>query len=160
MTNIEITNFSIDLGSLRIAPPAPPQTYLGAAHSMIKGVRALADASPTPLLALALVAAHVLECSLKAYLSRDGNDSSVKDDPKVRHNLSALWSMAHLQGLDITSSMPSWAVTLSRGHAAPYFLRYSTGVHGISLPSAEPMATELQTLLDLVQHTVTPTSER
>lgn len=154
MTNIQIiTNFSIDLEGLRVVPPAPPQTYLGIAHSMIKGARVLADASPPSLLALALIAAHVLECTLKAYLSRNGDDTAVKNDPKVRHNLSALWSMAHDQGLGIPSAMPGWAATLSQGHVFPYFLRYSTGVHGISLPSAEPMVTELQALLSLVQDT-------
>jgi len=155
MTTIEITNFSIDLGALRMVRPVPPHTYLGVAHSMVRGIRALADASPVPGLALALVAGHVLECTLKAYLSRDGDDSAVKHDPKVRHNLARLWSMANTQGLRIPSEMPSWATTLNQGHDSPYYLRYSDGVHGIALPSAEPMASELQALLNLVQSVVT-----
>ena len=121
---------------------------------MIRGVRVLADASPVPSLALSLVAAHVLECTLKAYLSRDGSDSCVKDDPKVRHDLGALWSMANKQGLGITLPPPQWVQTLSHIHNSPYYLRYSTGIHGISTPGPEPMTTELQSLLDLVQTAV------
>jgi len=151
---VEITNFSFDLEALRVVPPAPPQTYLGVAHSMIKGVRLLADASPTSPLALTLVAAHVLESTLKAYISRGGSDSAVKDDPKIRHNLSALWSLAHEQGLQTPLAPPSWVTTLSQVHGSPYYLRYSTGIHGISLPSGEPMATELQALLDIVQSSI------
>jgi hypothetical protein len=156
MTSLEITNFSIDLGASRIVPPAPPYTFLGVAHSMIKGVRTLADASPTSALALALVAAHVLECVLKAYLSRGGDDSAVRRDPNVRHNLAELWVRAHEQGLSGPTEMPAWVTTLSQVHGSPhYYLRYSTGVHGIMLPSAEPMATELQALLSHVQTLVT-----
>jgi len=157
MTNIEITNFSIDLGALHIVPPAPPQTYLGVAHSMIKGVRALADTSPTPSLALALVSAHVLECTLKAYISRDGSDSVVRAND-LRHNLGGLWSLANEQGLQISPAPPNWVTTLNQSHGSPYHLRYSTGVHGISLPSPEPMASELQSLLDLVQASISQSS--
>lgn len=155
MTTIEITNFRIDLGAMRMVSPAPPHTYLGVAHSMVKGVRTLADTALASGLALALVAGHVLECALKAYLSRNGDDSAVKR-PKVRHNLAALWSMAHSQGLQVPLEMPGWVAILSQGHGHPYHLRYSEGVHGIMLPNAEPMATELQALLNLVQATVTP----
>lgn len=153
MTQVEITNFSIDLGALRIVPSSPPQTYLGVAHSMIKGVRVLAYTSPTPSLALALVSAHVLECTLKAYISRDGSDSIVRAKG-LRHNLDGLWSLANEQGLQTPSTPPSWVTTLSQSHGSPYHLRYSTGVHGLSLPSSEPMASELQSLLDLVQASI------
>lgn len=38
--------------------------------------------------------------------------------------------------------------------ALPYYLRYSTGVHAVMLPSAEHMVRELQSLLNLVQTTI------
>lgn len=117
---------------------------------MIMGVRVLADAPSTPNLALALVASHVLECTLKAYLTRDGSDSLVMS-PDIRHNLCRLWSLSHAQGLGVPSTIPNWIMTLSQVHGSPYHLRYSTGVHGISLPGPEPMTTELESLLDLVQ---------
>lgn len=148
-----ISSFSLRFPDVRLLPPAPPYTYLGVAHNMIAGVRVLADATPTPNLALALVAAHVLECTLKAYLSRGGSDSLVVAHD-IRHNLCSLWSLSHIHGLGIPAAIPSWATALGQVHGAPYYLRYSTGVHGISLPGPEPMATELKSLLDLVQASI------
>lgn len=116
---------------------------------MMPGVKVLAATSPPPALALALVAAHVLECSLKAYLSRDGSDAALKD-PNVRHDLNALWALAFAQGLRISELPPNWADCLSGLHKSPYCLRYSTGVHGIVSPGPEPMASELAALLDAV----------
>lgn len=133
-----------------VVQPAPPHTYLGVAQSMMPGVRILATASPSPALALDLVAAHVLECLLKAYLSRDGSDVGLRD-PNVRHNLKALWEMAFAQGLRVPQSAPSWVDGLSGLHKNPYHLRYSAGVHGIVSPSAEPMTSELTALLEVVR---------
>lgn len=141
---------SITLQDFVIAPPAPPHTYFGVAQSLMPGVKALAAASPLPAPALALIAAHVLECLLKAYHSKNGSDTAVKDQD-VRHNLNTLWAMAYAQGLGIPESPPSWANCLSSLHRPPYHLRYSTGVHGIVSPSAEPMTTELAALLELVR---------
>ena len=142
-------------GSLRaqgasIAPAAPPDTYFGVAQSMMPGVKVLATASPSSPLALSLVAAHVLECLLKAYLSRDGSDAALKDRD-VRHNLNALWAMAFAQGLRVPESPPHWVDCLSGLHDSPYYLRYSTGVHGIVSPGAEPMTSELSALLEVVR---------
>jgi len=142
-------------GSLRsqpatIAPAAPPHTYFGVAQSMMPGVKVLAAASPPSPLALALVAAHVLECLLKAYLSRNGSDAALKKS-KVRHDLNALWAMAFAQGLRVPESPPSWADCLSGLHKDPYYLRYSKGVHGIVSPGAEPMTSELAALVEIVR---------
>ena len=134
----------------RMQPAAPPRTYLGVAYGMLPGVKALAVANPTAPLALCLVAAHALECTLKAYLSRDGNDDVVKR-PDIRHNLVALWKLAHIQGLRIPADPPGWVEMLGHLHNSPYYLRYSTGVHGIQSPASEPMTTELGQLLNLVE---------
>lgn len=141
---------SITLQDFVIARPAPPNTYFGVAQSLMPGVKALAVASPLPVLALALVAAHILECLLKAYLSKNGSDTVVQDH-NVRHNLNAMWAMAYAQGLDIPESPPSWVDCLSGLHKPPYHLRYSTGVHGIVSPGAEPITSELAALLELVR---------
>jgi len=117
---------------------------------MLPGVKVLAAASPLPVLALALVAAHVLECLLKAYLSRDGSDAEVRNSD-VYHDLNALWAMAFSQGLRVPESPPGWVDGLSGLHKRPYYLRYSTGVHGIVSPGAEPMTSELAALLETVQ---------
>jgi hypothetical protein len=141
------------LDDVRIAPAVPPYTYLGIAQSMIGGVKILADASPSSALALSLVAAHVLECTLKAYLSRDGDDTKLRAQ-SVRHNLNTLWGMAHADGLSIPQAPLNWVDNLSRLHDHPYYLRYSTGKHGILSPSAEPMSSELSSLITLVQNSL------
>lgn len=133
-----------------VAPAAPPHTYFGVAQAMMPGVAILAAAKPSSSRALCLVATHVLECLLKAYLPRDGSDAAVRDQ-NVRHDLSALWQMAFDKGLPVAQSPPAWVDILSRLHKPPYHLRYSTGVHGIVSPAPEPMATELQVLLEMVR---------
>lgn len=133
-----------------IAAPAPPHTYFGVAESMMTGVAILTTASPSSPLALSLIAAHVLECLLKAYLSRDGSDAVVKD-VNVRHDLNALWRKAFDQGLPILPAPPAWVDCLSRLHKHPYYLRYSIGVHGIVSPAAEPMASDLRALVNTVR---------
>lgn len=133
-----------------IAPAAPPHTYFGVAQSMMPGVKVLAAASQPSPLALTLVAAHVLECLLKAYLSRNGSDAALRNS-NVRHDLNALWAMAFAQGLRVPETPPSWADCLSSLHKSPYYLRYSTGVHGIVSPGAEPMTSELAALIEIVR---------
>lgn len=133
-----------------VAPPGPPHTYFGVAQSMMPGVTILAAASPSPPLALCHIAAHVLECLLKAYLSKDGSDAEVRN-PKVHHDLDALWGMAFARGLRVPQSPPEWVDRLSGLHKRPYHLRYSTEVHGIVSPSPEPMASELRNLLETVR---------
>jgi len=147
MDNERLANLTT---GLRMIPADPPDTYLGVAYGMIRGVRILSDAKPTSNLALSLVSAHVLECALKAYLSKDGSDSAVRT-PDVRHNLIALWRLAHKDGLNVPKQPFDWVNVLSHVHDCPYYLRYSTGVHGISVPGPEPMVTELETLLERVK---------
>jgi hypothetical protein len=149
-----IGSMSIAEGDDVMTPAAPPQTYFGVAQSMMPGVRTLATASPFSSLALCLVAAHVLECLLKAYLSRSGSDAALKD-PKVRHNLNALWELAVAQGLAVPKSPPSWVADLSGLHDSPYYLRYSPGVNGIVAPGAEPMTSELLALAEIVKRKIT-----
>ena len=70
---------------------------------------------------------------------------------ELRHNLKALWEMAGSRGLKVSATPPEWAGCLSGLHNHPYYLRYSTGVHGLVLPPPEPMATELEALAILVE---------
>jgi hypothetical protein len=131
-----------------IVPAGPPDTYFGVAQNMMLGVAALAKAAPGSL-ALPVVAAHVLECLLKAYLSRSGSDEVVRH-PTIRHDLEALWAMAEKDGLKIPQTPPTWVRTLGGVHKAPYFLRYSTGIHAIVTPGAQPMTSELAALVQTV----------
>lgn len=141
---------AVTLAPVTVLPAGPSHTYLGVATNFVPAIRMLAQASPSPALPLAMLCAHTLECILKAYLSRDGDDRAVKT-PDVRHNLTALWSLAGAQGLDLPTVPPEWVLCLSGLHASPYYLRYSTGVHGIVSPAAEPMASELAALLEHVR---------
>jgi hypothetical protein len=143
-------NMSATLGPLTIAPAAPPHTYFGVAQSILPGIRALAVTNPPHAIPLALLAAHALECILKAYLSRKGSDATLRAS-NVRHNLMKLWEMAETDGLGVPSEAPRWVKMLSGLHDKPYYLRYSEGVHGVVTPGAEPMTTELGQLLELVR---------
>jgi hypothetical protein len=128
--------------------------------------------------ALALLSGQILECLLKAFLSKVGRvtenelknlahnhseqlwqraetlglvagvtESELKN--KVRHNLLELWQRAEKLGLSI-GSMPGWVEILNRLHDSPYYLRYPMGLHGLGLPNAQQMTSELTTILDLL----------
>jgi hypothetical protein len=142
---------SITLPKTQFLPAKPPHTYLGVAYAMLPGVRVLATSTPLPALPLALISAHVLECILKGYLSRSGDDSQLRRLSDRRHNLNKLWSLARGEGLNIPSEPPQWVDCLSHLHDAPYYLRYSTGVHAISTPAPEPMCIELSALIERVR---------
>jgi hypothetical protein len=57
-------------------PPKPPLTYLGAAQSFLPGIEALASAPLSTAVSLAFLSAQCVECALKAYLSRSGDDAT------------------------------------------------------------------------------------
>lgn len=138
------------LGPIAIKPAGPPDTYIGVAQGMMPGVTVLASATPGVPLALALIASHVLECALKAYLSRDGSDERLKRAP-LNHDLGELWTLAASEGLRVAEEPPAWVQGLSGVHGSPFYLRYSTGVHGIVLPPSQTVATELAVLLATVR---------
>ena len=74
-------SMSTTLEGVGIKPAGPPDTYLGVVNGMLPGVAILAVAQPTVPIAFAFLAAHVLECALKAYLSRDGSDERLTKLP-------------------------------------------------------------------------------
>ena len=138
-----------------IAPPGPPHTYFGMARLLLGGVRPLcASDSPCPV-PLAFLCAQVAECALKASLSSSCSDTRLKER-SLRHNLKALWSLSSSEGLAIAAKPPPWLERLSDLHNSPYHLRYSTGVHGLVIPGPEPMCTELEALVALVEREVVP----
>jgi hypothetical protein len=136
--------------TIAIAPAKPPYTYLGVAETMLPGVHILATTRPLAALPLALVSAHVLECALKAYLSKSGDDNRLKEQ-SIRHNLNKLWELAYSEGLNVQDQPPQWVNCLSHLHDKPYHLRYSTGIHGLGTPAPEPMKTELTKLIEQVR---------
>lgn len=143
-----IGTLSITLGSISINPAGPPHTYLSTARNFLSGALTL-GAVPSCALPLTFLAAQATECGLKAYLSRSGDDGRLKRHP-IRHDLVVLWSLAASEGLAVSSTPPQWVANLSQLHGSPYYLRYSTGVHGLVLPAAEPMVTELTKLIETI----------
>ena len=135
-----------------VAPPATANSSFGIAENLMPGVQLLARGPVSASFALAFLCAHVLECLLKAYLSKAGlSDASLRNHA-TRHNLNALWSSAASQGLRIQATPPDWVTCLSGLHGPPsYFLRYSTGVHAIVSPGAQPMASELSAIVEVVR---------
>jgi len=144
---------NIVAGPATIAPAAPPHTYLGMARLLLQGIRPLCAPNPPCTLPLAFLCAQVAECALKASLSRSGDDRRLKEKA-LRHNLDALWRLASSEGLSIDAAPPTWMQRLSQLHDSPYYLRYSTGVHGLVTPAPEPMCTELEQLVAAVEHQV------
>ncbi len=133
-----------------IAPAAPPHTYLGISRQLANAIQPLISSGPSCSFALAFVCAQTLECALKAYLSRSGDDSRVKE-PAIRHNLEELWHLAEAEGLQLMQPTPSWVSQLSSLHdGRKFLLRYSTGVHGMVSPATEPMCIDIEQIVELV----------
>lgn len=146
---------NISANAAAIGPAKPPHTYAGMAGQFASGATALAAAKKSETISIAFLAAQSVECSLKAFLSRDGEDKRLKADQKLRHNLCALWTLASSEGLGIPSEPPSWLNKLGDLHASPYHLRYSVGVHGIVVPDIDTMVIEMNNLLKLVGENLT-----
>jgi hypothetical protein len=133
----------------RIGPAGPPYTYLGVARALAPSIKILEVAVPPQPSAHALVVAHTVECLLKAYLSRSGQDDSLKQK-SLRHNLVGLWNLATIEGLSL-SGVPSWLQRLSEVHDQPYYLRYSTGIHILVTPPMCDMTLGVEELLRIVE---------
>jgi hypothetical protein len=128
--------------------PTPSESYFGIARQMMIAVPILMNAKPAPAIALTFISAHVLECLPKAYLSKRGRTWSNRE----QHDLVRLWEMAREEGLPIDNPPPKWVLDLEALHSGPdYYLRYSTGVHGIVGPVLDDMTSGLATLLETVQ---------
>ncbi len=142
---------NVTLDGVVAMKPGPPWSYLGVAESMCRGVVVMAEHGNSGL-ALPLVAAHTLECALKAFLSRNGDEGQLKNIA-VRHNLEELWRLARKEHLPI-DEIPAWAINLSNIHNAPFHLRYASMIHAIATPAPEPMATELVALIGVVRQSI------
>ena len=125
---------AIMLPGIATVRPGPPHSYIGVAQQLCEEIKVLATAENPPAQPLAMLAAHALECSLKAYLSRKGDDKRLSKK-RIRHSISALWALASRQGLAVPEIAP-WVCGLSDLHDAPYDLRYATRFQFLVLPSA------------------------
>jgi hypothetical protein len=141
------------LGPVTVGGAGPPYTYLGMARHFALGLAPLTVAQPPAAIAATFLCAQLIECALKASLSRDGTDARLKVNP-IRHDLARLWALAAAEGLAIDAVAPDWLTRLSALHGAPYYLRYSTGVNAMVSPNLQLMCDGAQQLLAAVERQV------
>ena len=147
---------NVELPVLCIAKPTEGDGYLVVALDLLQGVEALSKFQNISPRGCALLAAHALECALKAFLWHKGKRKEIRNS-KVRHNLTALWAMAYKEGLDIPKKPPDWCEILSTGHGPNFYFRYQEGekegkekniVHCGQTPALIPMTIELKKLIE------------
>ena len=134
--------------------PTEGDGYKIVACELLQGVEALSTLPNVSSRNCVLIAAHALECALKAFLWHKGKTKEIKKTG-VRHNLVALWDMAYKEGLSIPQMPPDWCTILSSGHGPDFYFRYQKGqgktvVHGGQTPALIPMAVELKKLIEMV----------
>lgn len=119
-------SIDITIPALAFKELRPPFTYFVVAYKMLAGTKVLVASTPIQEQPLALLCVRTLECSLKAFITRNGDDSKVKKIGDY-HDLVLFWSEAEKDGLCISKYHPDWVTILSEIHKAPYALRYLGG---------------------------------
>ena len=140
---------------LRTVQPTEGDGYMIVARDLWQSVEALSTLPPSvPPRGCALIAAHALECALKAFLWHKGRKKIWEH--KDEHDLIALWNMAYNEkGLSIPEVPPDWVTILSYGHGPNFYFRYQKGqgktvVHGGATPALIPMREALKNLIEMV----------
>jgi len=152
------TSFSLEgkLPCYSMAQPTIGQGYMIVARDLLQGVEALSTFKNISDRACAMIAAHALECTLKAFLWHRGKKIEISKI-KVRHNIETLWKMAYMEkDLSIPKTPPDWVKVLALGHRPNYYYRYQIGqgktvVHAGSTPELMPMAVGLRRLVEIVK---------
>jgi len=149
-------SINITLPVILMVQPTQGDGYLLVAQQLLQGVEALSTLPDISPRSCALIAAHALECALKAFLWHKGKKTEIRK-PEVQHNLVALWEMAYNEKtLNIPKVPPDWCKVLSSGHGPNFYFRYQEGegktiVHGGQTPALIPMAVELKNLIEIVE---------
>jgi len=140
--------------------PTEGDGYRIVACDLLQAVEVLSHLPNISSRGCALIAAHTLECILKAFLWHKGKQTEIPRQD--RHNLKALWEMAHKEDcLVFLKILPNWVDILSTGHGPNFYFRYQEGekskeqkekniVHGGATPELIPMANELKNLIEKV----------
>jgi len=143
----------MNLPPLSTPPPSEIDSYMIVTNQLLPAIEALSVAEKLPARACAMLAAHALECALKAIIK--SKNEKHKFPHKEQHNLIVLWDLAaSTKSLDIQTPPPDWVRLLSTGHGPHFYFRYQEGeepksfVHGGQTPALVPMA---QALRDLVE---------
>lgn len=147
-------SIDIEVPASSIGQPTEVDGYMIVARELFQGVEALSTLPNISPRSCALIAAHALECALKAFLWHKGKKTEIRQCG-VQHDLVALWNMAYKEGLSIPQVPPDWCTILSSGHGPNYYFRYQEGkrktvVHGGQTPALNPMAVELKKLTEMV----------
>jgi hypothetical protein len=135
--------------------PTEGDGYMIVARDLLPAVEALSTLPPSihPR-GCAMLAAHALECALKAFLSH-----KEKNGLRGEHDLLKLWEMACKEGLNIPQVPRDWVTTLSWGHGPNFYFRYQEGVKVTtkhvtvdsgSYPALVSMTTALKNLIETV----------
>ncbi len=147
-------SFNITVPAPRWGQPTEGDGYMIVARDLLQAVEALSTLSPnvSPR-GCALIAAHALECALKAFLWH--KEKKKIWGRKVQHDLVALWNMTYKEGLSISQVPPDWVTILSSGHGPNFYFRYQKGegetvVHGGPTPELIPMRDALKNLIEMV----------
>ena len=160
MSNKQKNTGNVCLPALQSIEPTLTDAYMIVARDLMQGVEALSVEKHISSRSCSLIAAHALECILKAYLVHNGKEEEVRKRD-IQHNLLALWDMAfNEESLFLPETPPNWVTTLSNGHGPNFYFRYQEGVqkpgakkgkkqivHGGQTPALAPMAIELKELL-------------
>ena len=132
------------------------QNYLTAARRLCSGVEALAKGTGATGLAYSFLAAHALECALKAYLSGIGFTINRLTHAPLGHDLENLWIEAATRGLTIPARPPHWCSILNQEHGVEFAFRQPAGLHGSQLPALIAMALNLAEIVSVIGKTVWP----
>lgn len=147
------------LPALSMGQPTECAGYIIVARDLLHGVKVLSTSPNVSSRSCALIAAHALECALKAYLWHKGKKKEIRAYD-VQHDLVVLWNMAYKKGLNIPHTPPDWVIILSAGHWPNFYFRYQEGekdqeakktvVHGGQTPTLVSMVVELKNLIEMV----------
>lgn len=138
----------ISLPSLSMRQPNEIDGYMIVINDLLPAIETLSKFEKLPSRGCALLAAHALECALKAIIRHH----SLIFTQKERHDLVALWKIVASENIiDISNEPPDWVKILSIGHGPNFYFRYQQGenkvfVHGGQTPALAPMFQDLTDL--------------
>ncbi|MBF0377342.1 MAG: hypothetical protein HQK72_07640 [Desulfamplus sp.] len=152
-------NINISIPLFDMGQPSEKDAYITVARDLLQGVEVLSNFNNINHRACALIAAHALECALKAFLWHKGKKQEILKR-EVRHNLIKLWNMSYQEHtLNIQEPAPEWVKILSVGHGPNFYFRYQKGenkivVNGGQTPELTSMAIELKAIVEKVEHVI------
>jgi hypothetical protein len=150
MSNSVIINCT--LPPFFIKPPNYIDGYMIVVRDLLPGIEALSTLPNINSRSCTLIAAHTLECVLKAFLCHKN-----KADKKIGgHKITKLWNDAYKENLSIPEIPPDWVRILDAGHGPNFYFRYQEGakdtiVNGGARPELIPMTKELKKLIEMVE---------